>query len=70
MSAPLEIQHHDLLDALNKKTSVSDKIAFLHRVVRQHCAFIHRIGVAVYDQRTDTLKTFAHSTEGENPLGN
>lgn len=70
MSDTANFQHHDLLKYLNKKASVTDKIAFLHRVVRQHHAFIHRIGVAIYDRGTDTLKTFAHSTEGVNPLPN
>jgi HD-GYP domain-containing protein (c-di-GMP phosphodiesterase class II) len=63
-----DFQHHDLLNELNKKNTFSDKLAFLHRVVLPHCGFIHRIGVAVYDQKTDTLKTFAHSTDGRNPL--
>lgn len=70
MHEAIDFQHCDLLNDLDQKGSVSDKIAFLHRVVRQHCPFVHRIGVAVYDQDTDTLKTFAHSTEGENPLPN
>ena len=70
MADAIDFQHRDLLNDLNRKASVSEKIAFLHRVVRQHCPFVHRIGVAVYDPDTDTLKTFAHSTEGTNPLPN
>jgi HD-GYP domain-containing protein (c-di-GMP phosphodiesterase class II) len=70
MSETIEHQHHDLLKELNKKANISDKIAFLHRVVRQRYEFIHRIGVAVYDQETDSLKTFLHSTDGDNPLPN
>ncbi|MDD2884310.1 MAG: HD domain-containing protein [Dechloromonas sp.] len=61
--------HQDLLNQLNEKISVSEKISFLHRVLRQKCSFVDRIGVAVYDPRCDILKTFAHSTEGGNPLG-
>lgn len=70
MPATIDFQHRDLLNDLNQKASVTEKIAFLHRVVRQHCPFVHRIGVAIYDREADTLKTFAHSTEGENPLPN
>jgi HD-GYP domain-containing protein (c-di-GMP phosphodiesterase class II) len=68
MTIKIDCNHPDLLNELNKKISISDKITFIHQVVRQKCSFIHRIGVAVYDARADTLKTFAHSTDGENPL--
>jgi len=70
MSKTIECQHRDLLNELNRKGNVSEKIAFLHRVVSQQHPCVHRIGVAVYDQESDTLKTFAHSTDGENPLPN
>jgi HD-GYP domain-containing protein (c-di-GMP phosphodiesterase class II) len=30
--------------------------------------FIDRISVAIYDPKTDLLKTFVHSSDGENPL--
>ncbi len=61
--------HQDLLDRLNEKLSMSEKISFLHRVLRQKFDFVQRIGVAVYDPQCDILQTFAHSTEGGNPLG-
>jgi HD-GYP domain-containing protein (c-di-GMP phosphodiesterase class II) len=64
----IECSHPDLLNELNKKITVSEKINFIHRVVRQQCDFVHRIGVAVYDAKADSLKTFAHSSDGENPL--
>lgn len=70
MTDPTDSQHRDLLNELNRKTSVSEKVAFLHRVVRETCPYIHRIGVAVYDRDTDMLKTFLHSTDGDNPLPN
>ena len=50
MPKAVAFQHCDLLNELNKMNFVSDKFAFLHRVVPQHCGYIHRIGVAVYDQ--------------------
>jgi HD-GYP domain-containing protein (c-di-GMP phosphodiesterase class II) len=68
MSIGIECNHPDLLNELNKKITVSAKIDFIHRVVRQQCGFIHRIGVAVYDAKADSLRAFAHSAEGENPL--
>lgn len=68
MTTKIECNHPDLLNELNKKITVSAKIDFIHRVVRQRCGFIQRIGVAVYDAKADCLRTFAHSTEGNNPL--
>lgn len=70
MSVAAPLQHHDLLDELNKKCCISEKVAFLHRVIKGTCPYIHRIGVAIYDPASDMLKTFAHSTHGENPLRN
>lgn len=70
MSFTTALPHHDLLDELNRKHSVSDKIAFLHRVIINTCPYVHRIGVAIYDPASDMLKTFAHSTQGDNPLRN
>ena len=64
-----ECEHHDLLNKLNERLSMSEKIDFLHRVLRQQCAFVDRIGIAVYDPACDTLQTFAHSSDGANPLG-
>lgn len=64
-----ECEHQDLLNKLNEKLSMSEKIGFLHRVLRQRCDYVHRIGIAVYDPQCGTLQTFAHSTDGENPLG-
>lgn len=64
----IECSHPDLLNELNKKITVSEKINFIHRVVRQQCEFVHRIAVAVYDDKADSLKTFAHSSDGDNPL--
>lgn len=68
MAIKVECNHPDLLSELNKKIAVSEKITFIHRIVRQHCEFVNRIGVTVYDAKDDSLKTFAHSSDGENPL--
>lgn len=69
MKKSTECEHQDLLNKLNEKLSISEKIGFLHRVLRQRCDFVHRIGIAVYDPQDDMLQTYAHSTDGENPLG-
>lgn len=68
MNAEIQHTHDDLLNELNRKITVLEKMTFLHQVVRQDFDFIHRIAVAVYDQKSDILKTLAHSSDGNNPL--
>ena len=60
--------HEDTLSRLNEDAPLSDKLADVHRFVRGHMPFVARIAVALYDAATDTLKTFAHSSDGDNPL--
>ncbi|MES9899907.1 MAG: HD domain-containing phosphohydrolase [Sedimenticola sp.] len=68
MYSGIEFNHPDLLDELNKKVTVSEKVIAIHQFVRQSCDFVHRIGVAVYEPESDLLKTFVHSTDTGNPL--
>ena len=60
--------HEDALARLNEDVPLSDKLVDVHRFVRGHMPFVARIAVALYDAATDTLKTFAHSSDGDNPL--
>jgi HD-GYP domain-containing protein (c-di-GMP phosphodiesterase class II) len=61
-------EHQDILASLNGKLPLSEKIDYLHGFLRQRFDFIDRIAVAIYDQKTDLLKTFLHSSNDENPL--
>jgi len=61
-------EHHDVLSALNGKLPLPEKIAYVHRLLKDRFAFIDRISVAIYEPKTDLLKTFVHSSEDENPL--
>ena len=58
----------DSLAFLNQNTPLVNKLANLHDTVREHCPFIHRIAVALYDPKTDLLKTFIHSSDASKPL--
>lgn len=60
--------HEDGLSRLNEDAPLSDKLADVHRFVRGQKPFVARIAVALYDAATDRLKTFAHSSDGDNPL--
>jgi HD-GYP domain-containing protein (c-di-GMP phosphodiesterase class II) len=60
--------HDDALASLGEDKPLQEKLATVHGYVRERLPFIARIAIAVYDGATDTLKTYAHSTEGTNPL--
>jgi len=61
-------EHKDVLAALNGKLPLSEKIEYVHALLKDRFAFIDRIAVAIYEPKTDLLKTFVHSSGGENPL--
>ena len=60
--------HHDALQALNEDGSLRYRLREIRLAVRAFMPFIARIAVAIYDPKTTLLKTFAHSSEGEDPL--
>ena len=70
MSDHLEFNHLDLFEELNDKFKTTEKIEYIHSVVRQNYDFLHRIGIAVYDTKTGMVRTFAHSSDDGNPLFN
>jgi HD-GYP domain-containing protein (c-di-GMP phosphodiesterase class II) len=61
-------EHQDVLAALNGKLPLPEKIEYVHGLLKDRFDFIDRISVAIYDPKTDLLKTFVHSSDGENPL--
>ncbi len=48
--------------------SINATILHIHEGLRDRFEHLCRIAVAIYDQPSDTLKTFAHSTNGKAPL--
>ncbi|HHM05982.1 MAG TPA: HD domain-containing protein [Gammaproteobacteria bacterium] len=62
--------HPDMLHALNDNIPLSEKLTAIHHALSTTCPAVARIAVAVYDPKTDLIKTFIHSSGGENPLSN
>jgi len=60
--------YHDTLEALNRYAPLSDKLKSLHEALSKRFEFIDRVSVAIYDPKTDDLKTFIHSSGGAHPL--
>lgn len=61
-------EHQDVLAALNGKLPLPEKIAYVHGLLKDRFAYIERISVAIYDPKTDLLKTYLHSSDDVNPL--
>ena len=47
---------------------LSDKLAVLHDQIRERHAHVDRMAIALYDAKTDLLKTFVNSDKAENVL--
>ncbi|MDD2775418.1 MAG: HD domain-containing protein [Gallionella sp.] len=61
-------EHQDILSTLNGKQPLPEKVEFVHQHLKTRFDFIDRVAVAIYDAKTDLLKTFVHSSGGESPL--
>jgi len=61
-------EHQDVLAALNGKLPLPKKIELIHGLLRERFAFISRISVAIYDPKTDLLKTYLQSGSDQNAL--
>jgi HD-GYP domain-containing protein (c-di-GMP phosphodiesterase class II) len=57
-----------VIETLSDMGSIQNQLEDIHRNLRTELAGIGRIAVAIYDEQTDILKTFVHSTEGEPPF--
>ena len=58
----------DTFDDLNRNIPLSEKLKSIHSILKTRIPSIDRIAVAVYDPKTDLLKTFIYSSREEHPL--
>lgn len=56
--------HQDALANLHENLPLTEKLRFLHQVIRQDFPFVDRLSIALFDEKTEILKTYTHSTEG------
>ncbi len=57
-----------MIDVSGDSASIQAQVESVHASLLEDLPDISRIAVAVYDGRTDTLKTFVHSTRGGTPF--
>src|ERR1051326_7349231 len=53
------------LDALNRCVPLHDKVHAIHRVIAERLGGIDRVAAALYDPRSDLVKTFLDSAQTE-----
>ena len=70
VSAISPASHRDVLEILNKNLPLKEKLVSAHNAVKTHLPSILRIAIALYDNETGMLKTYVHSSGGDNPLDN
>ncbi|MBI3479952.1 MAG: HD domain-containing protein [Nitrosomonadales bacterium] len=61
-------EHQDVLHALNGKLPLPEKVELIHDLLKTRFDFISRISVAVYDAKTDLLKTLFQSAGNEKSM--
>lgn len=70
MAMPALFEHQDELAALGGERPVRERLQELHRLVRARHPFVARVAVALVDERSQTLKTYVHSSGEDDPLSN
>lgn len=60
--------HDDHLTDLDRNIALGEKIRAIHKTLLPHFPYIARIAAALYDSKTDTVKTFVHSCDEPQPL--
>lgn len=56
--------HQDTLANLHENIPLTEKLRFLHQIIRQDFPFLDRLAIALFDEKTQILKTYTHSTDG------
>jgi len=60
--------YHDTLESLNTNLPLQEKLVKTHQVVQNQLPFVARIAIALYDPKSNLLKTYLHSSGNHDPL--
>lgn len=64
----LDEKHTDSWNGLQDAGTVEKKLRVIHDVMKQHMPHVTRVAVALYDPKTDYLRTFVYSSNESSPL--
>ncbi|MEQ1775868.1 MAG: HD domain-containing phosphohydrolase [Burkholderiales bacterium] len=68
MTADQNFDHTDAFSFLNHNAPLREKLTLAHQTVQQSLPFIARIALTLYDPDTRVLKTYLHSSSGQEPM--
>ena len=57
-----------MIEAFSETVPIQNQLQEIHQNLKAELAGIGGIAVAIYDEQTDVLRTFVHSSEGEPPF--
>jgi HD-GYP domain-containing protein (c-di-GMP phosphodiesterase class II) len=57
--------YRDTLGQLNENVLLPEKVRAIHRVIQERLGEVDRIAAALYDPKTDLIKTFVDSSSGD-----
>ncbi len=60
--------HEDILKELDRNIPVGKKLEYVHNVLKRRFDCVDRVAVAIYDPKTDLLRTFVDSSQDDQPL--
>ena len=60
--------HADALHELDESLPLAEKLRVVHDVINRDVAGVDRVAIALYEAKTDLVKTFIHSSGGAQPL--
>ena len=60
--------HEDRFNPLDQNIGLVKKLEYIHVALKDRFSFISRIAATIYEPETDLLKTFVHSSGGDEPL--
>ena len=61
-------EHQDTLNDIDRNIELGKKLTLVHDTLKTSLPFISHIAATLYDNKTDTLKTFVYSGEEKYPL--
>jgi HD-GYP domain-containing protein (c-di-GMP phosphodiesterase class II) len=64
----IAFEHKDALEELNSSIPLREKLVSVHKVLKERYDFIDRIAVAIYDPKSDVIRTFVDSSGTDQPL--
>ncbi len=61
-------EHQDDLSGLNRNSTLNEKLEIVHRSIKKRFPEVSRIAVALYEEKSNLLRTYLASSGVDEPL--